>query len=405
MGAGVAGVILFAGLTFAALSISKRNSSMYLNSSFCDIYSYTIKYFFPSSPNFICKYVLVFAEPEEYMLPLETKQELAYDTADIIDTAEEQKIEGKSVTLDTDSNKFRAYMDQDSSYKETDDGISESKLNPDKGMANSKDVGDITYDNSIQEDLQNELVTDDTPVAPDGTTLPFVASNSGESEGRLAETSKINSELEGTSIDSDSLVSNTRNTNLSTDLQEGVPGSHETEYSKLSTDLPSSSIADIPIAPIDSTMFVNSEIDIGLENQVSGQEDIETIGLQVESEGRNVVNMVEVSTGQVPLDNNVTEGGPPASTLVSPLAYSFANEPNENGFSDMKWSGSFSDSNPGKFSFSTGMPAPSVVFPALQAFPGKVLVPAVVDQVQGQALAALQVLKVTFFLRQLVKSV
>lgn len=353
VGAGVAGVILFAGLTFAALSISKRNS-----------------------------------KPEEYMLPLETKQELAYDTADIDDTAEEQKIEGKSPTLDTDGSEFRAGMDQDSSsYKETDEGLSESRANSTV----------VAYDNSIQEDSQNERDTDDIPVAPEGTTPPFAASSSVESEERLAENSKINSELDEASDDSqlnNSLVSNTHSTNLSTDLQEGVPMSNEREFSKLSPGLSSSSIVDTPIAPLDSNMAVNSEIDVGLEDQVSGQEDMETIGLQVESEGFNVVKMVEVSAEQVSLENNVPEGGPSASTLVSPLAYPFANEPNEIGFDDTKWSGSFSDSNPGNFSFSSGMPAPSVVFPALQAFPGKVLVPAVVDQVQGQALAALQVLKV-----------
>ncbi|KAK1289439.1 hypothetical protein QJS10_CPB18g01582 [Acorus calamus] len=41
-----------------------------------------------------------------------------------------------------------------------------------------------------------------------------------------------------------------------------------------------------------------------------------------------------------------------------------------------------------------GKPAPSVVSAVLQVPPGKIVVPAVVDQVQGQALAALQVLKV-----------
>ncbi|KAK1267158.1 hypothetical protein QJS04_geneDACA000407 [Acorus gramineus] len=41
-----------------------------------------------------------------------------------------------------------------------------------------------------------------------------------------------------------------------------------------------------------------------------------------------------------------------------------------------------------------GKPAPSIVSAALQVPPGKIVVPAVVDQVQGQALAALQVLKV-----------
>ncbi|XP_065007535.1 uncharacterized protein LOC135583148 isoform X1 [Musa acuminata AAA Group] len=48
-----------------------------------------------------------------------------------------------------------------------------------------------------------------------------------------------------------------------------------------------------------------------------------------------------------------------------------------------------------KKSFShSGIPAPSLVYAAQQVPPGKILVPAFVDQVQGHALAALQVLKV-----------
>ncbi|KAJ8506289.1 hypothetical protein OPV22_007175 [Ensete ventricosum] len=48
-----------------------------------------------------------------------------------------------------------------------------------------------------------------------------------------------------------------------------------------------------------------------------------------------------------------------------------------------------------KKSFShSGIPAPSLIYAAQQVPPGKILVPAVVDQVQGHALAALQVLKV-----------
>ncbi|XP_028206950.1 uncharacterized protein LOC114390415 isoform X4 [Glycine soja] len=51
-------------------------------------------------------------------------------------------------------------------------------------------------------------------------------------------------------------------------------------------------------------------------------------------------------------------------------------------------------SNSGSFFSVPGIPAPLVVSTAVQVLPGKILVPAAVDQVQGQALAALQVLKV-----------
>ncbi|CAL0303379.1 unnamed protein product [Lupinus luteus] len=50
--------------------------------------------------------------------------------------------------------------------------------------------------------------------------------------------------------------------------------------------------------------------------------------------------------------------------------------------------------NSGSFFSVPGIPAPSVVSATVKVLPGKVLVPAAFDQVQGQALAALQVLKV-----------
>ncbi|KAE9617373.1 hypothetical protein Lal_00035106 [Lupinus albus] len=50
--------------------------------------------------------------------------------------------------------------------------------------------------------------------------------------------------------------------------------------------------------------------------------------------------------------------------------------------------------NSGSFFSLPGIPAPSVVSAAVKVLPGKVLIPAAFDQVQGQALAALQVLKV-----------
>ncbi|XP_042053146.1 uncharacterized protein LOC121798291 isoform X2 [Salvia splendens] len=54
----------------------------------------------------------------------------------------------------------------------------------------------------------------------------------------------------------------------------------------------------------------------------------------------------------------------------------------------------FDSTVPGNYFTSAGIPAPSLVSPALQSPPGKVLVPAIVDQPQSQAFSALQVLKV-----------
>ncbi|KAK9075358.1 hypothetical protein SSX86_003681 [Deinandra increscens subsp. villosa] len=76
------------------------------------------------------------------------------------------------------------------------------------------------------------------------------------------------------------------------------------------------------------------------------------------------------------------------------LPYTFESEKNDTDFSNNIKGTIFESVDLGKISSSASIPAPSVLSPALQTLPGKVLVPAVVDQVQGQALAALQVLKV-----------
>lgn len=91
--------------------------------------------------------------------------------------------------------------------------------------------------------------------------------------------------------------------------------------------------------------------------------------------------------------NHLNESTPFETTSVTEPTYPIANKQNmvsetiENMtiFESPPFSGSFS---------SAGIPAPSAVSKPLQITPGKVLVPAVVDQTQGQALSALQVLKV-----------
>lgn len=66
----------------------------------------------------------------------------------------------------------------------------------------------------------------------------------------------------------------------------------------------------------------------------------------------------------------------------------------KNNFKDINGRGSSVNSiDSGDVFTFVGIPAPSTTSAVLQALPRKVLVPAAVDQVQGQALAALQVLK------------
>ncbi|KAJ0970182.1 hypothetical protein J5N97_023059 [Dioscorea zingiberensis] len=78
----------------------------------------------------------------------------------------------------------------------------------------------------------------------------------------------------------------------------------------------------------------------------------------------------------------------------SAILDSKGNESDEDKIIQTNRSSLFKSLLPEKSFSSAGIPAPSVVSAALQVSPGNVLVPAVVDQVQGQAFAALQVLKV-----------
>ncbi|KAL8519322.1 hypothetical protein ACS0TY_010310 [Phlomoides rotata] len=90
------------------------------------------------------------------------------------------------------------------------------------------------------------------------------------------------------------------------------------------------------------------------------------------------------------LSGTVSSGAP----LSPELAYQSVNEDLQNEYNDNDSQSLFDSTSRGIFFTSAGIPAPSVVSAALQAPPGKVLVPAVIDQLQSQALSALQVLKV-----------
>ncbi|KAJ9679453.1 hypothetical protein PVL29_021398 [Vitis rotundifolia] len=84
-----------------------------------------------------------------------------------------------------------------------------------------------------------------------------------------------------------------------------------------------------------------------------------------------------------------------STSSMSALPYPFDYDQDVNLQTKIQRNRSFLESSIAENSFSSaGIPAPSAVSESLKVLPGQVVVPAVVDQVQGQALAALQVLKV-----------
>ncbi|KAG4187376.1 hypothetical protein ERO13_A08G099000v2 [Gossypium hirsutum] len=94
-------------------------------------------------------------------------------------------------------------------------------------------------------------------------------------------------------------------------------------------------------------------------------------------------------------DNKLNESESSQTTPVSAPAHSLTIEQSKIDCDGMKDSIPDFESPTPRSSFSpVGIPAPSAVSADLQVHPGEVLVPAVVDQFQEQALAALRVLKV-----------
>ncbi|CAH9077001.1 unnamed protein product [Cuscuta europaea] len=110
-------------------------------------------------------------------------------------------------------------------------------------------------------------------------------------------------------------------------------------------------------------------------------------------ENVNIQNMVEVPDEG---DNLISEArGSSGTVLEVTVMNQYSKELKENIYNDNKASELSYNSSISEETFpSAGIPAPSSVSAALHTLPGKVLVPAVIDQIHGQALAALQDLKV-----------
>ncbi|MFQ6630990.1 hypothetical protein Gotur_009664 [Gossypium turneri] len=245
----------------------------------------------------------------------------------------------------------------------------------------------------IQEDLQNVSALDGMPIGTGLTPIspklpesevaggPFFAPSLRESDSNL----DIGSP-EATSETKDNLfnVKETIDTNLSdpinldNDIDEGKLGSQGKENCNTSVD--SSSSSSLTNEAVTMNFSVSSKFEPILEPHSLPIDNVKTIE-SFPSEGNLEVN-------------NLNESVPSKITSMSAPAHP-KDEQREIDYKEINDSKPVLESPIPRSSFSpAGIPAPSVVSAALQVYPGKVLIPAVVDQVQGQALAALQVLKV-----------
>ncbi|KAH1107575.1 hypothetical protein J1N35_011343 [Gossypium stocksii] len=364
MGAGSAGLVLVAGISFAAMFLSNRSTS----------------------------------RPKQHLEPLTAQQEVSFDNES--EQAEENEIE-------TGTHKVL------SAPTESNGNSTENNLDNDNGtylVDSSTSNGDSASNTSlIQEDRQNvssldgeSVFLDTTPISPnlpesDAVGASSVASSLRESDSNLDIGSpEAISEIEEKLIN----VQETIDTNLSdpinldNDLNEGKLEGKENSSMSVDSSSSSNSISDPSIVGFS----VCSELEPILEPQAIPEDNLETIDSSQTEENLQSRKMslpsVEIKNASLE-DNKLNESESSQTTPVSAPAHSLTIEQSKIDYDGMKDSIPDFESPTPRSSFSpVGIPAPSAVSADLQVHPGEVLVPAVVDQFQGQALAALQVLKV-----------
>ncbi|XWS61180.1 hypothetical protein CRYUN_Cryun07bG0103600 [Craigia yunnanensis] len=349
-------------------------------------------------------YHLFTAVPKQQLEPLTAQQEvsLASDNEIASDKVEENESEtGIHEDLSTPS--------------EFNGTSTDNKLDNDNGTylvdSYTSNGNGATKTVPIQEDLQNisalhgiSVEPDITPISPKLPEPEIVGGSFVESSLRESDTNLDIDLPESTSEIEDKLI-NARETidtnlsdpiNLDTELDEGKLGSEGKENSKILVD--SSSSSSSTNEPVIVSFSVSSELEPILEPQSVPKDNLETIESSPTEENLESSKMlqfsVEIKNSSLEV-NNLNESESSETATVSATAHPLTNELSKIDYKEINDSKPVFESPIPRSSFSpAGIPAPSVVSAALQVHPGKVLVPAVVDQVQGQALAALQVFKV-----------
>ncbi|KVI07150.1 hypothetical protein Ccrd_014487 [Cynara cardunculus var. scolymus] len=355
VGAAVAGVVLVAGLAFATLSVSKRVSG-----------------------------------PKQNMETLTTHQEESLVSADQNDDViEDEGTESETAFLDDSHLEDKTGRDDDSySHEKENKTMTESEL----GQNTNKEDGEVMNNVSIQREFQEELPTDE--VQGDSVETPksnvhddsFDASNIENLDDSLvAEKLESSNKLTENPIDFniiESSVMDVKSENPDIDHQEVDAAINGLDKSTLPS--PLITLLDSQSEQVAEKVSISSQSDVILEPQLAHEEDIESISSKKDDFGNSMLFP----------EREVSGGGLSIPVPESALPYTFASEQNHIDHNDNIRRTIFDSMDFEKLSSSASVPAPSLLSPALQAVPGKVLVPAVVDQVQGQALAALQVLKV-----------
>ncbi|KAL5173712.1 hypothetical protein HKD37_16G046202 [Glycine soja] len=383
VGVGVAGVLLLSGLTFAALSLGKQTGS----------------------------------RPEQHMKPLTSQQEELLSSDDHNDEITEQGNVDNTVEQGNGKMEGQIHISGDYSSAESSNFYSDNSIVDDSDIGSqliydsknpSDGVDDATKHISVQEDLQDVSAFDNKLVFASESPVPLESENTVDSFNAygfrdfdsnpnvdtVESTPNLKENLFNVDPgdmpnydDAKPLHLNTEQHDEITSSSGSVSFGFPETYSSSGADNETGIVSVVVISELNNMIsdpkFFN---EAGQENILSALKN-ENLDLnkipQVSAEG----NEPSFEERSIP-GNDLFE-----KSSISTSANTLVDEQVRNDNYEVDEVKSES-SNSGSFFSVPGIPAPLVVSTAVQVLPGKILVPAAVDQVQGQALAALQVLKV-----------
>lgn len=362
LAAGAAGIVLVAGLTFAALSMSKRSTSV---------------------------------KVKEQMEPMTEEQENLLSSKNNQSQIVEEETGDKVGILKNSGGESEAGLNNDTSLHKQDSDSIESRITDDVVVSQSaEDVNDSfragQRDSSVSDSLVSPEAAQETPISDmtvGSFALPIGIVDSGNPSEPVAE------KISGASTSKTSTFDGKSKT-LAADLPMANLGAEE-KYNLSAKDSPvEQSILKIPVESvtsevIDSRITQKEFVDSGKGLSVKFVEQSTELSKSDVGFARNAMTFVDADDKS--LDGKISNGTTiTGSPLVPEVDYQSINGAVENDYNQTI----FDSVTPEYFFTSAGIPAPSSVPAALLSPPGKVLVPAVTDQLQSQALSALQILKV-----------
>ncbi|WVY96822.1 hypothetical protein V8G54_028973 [Vigna mungo] len=372
VGVGVAGIFLLSGIAFAAFLVSMRNGARQVK-------------------------------------PLNTHQGVLLSSDDCNDKTEnvnaDNRVEQGDINVEGHTDISRGCLSPESDkipngHRIVNDFDIESQLVRD--IHNIDDNADAIIYISVQEELQHGSVVDDGYVVPrEGT----VALNDPESETPIdsLDSYRFKDFDSSSAVDTDNSTTELKENpsfieprNMSNIDAEPLPiiCEQQDEIIGSSGNRSSATFDTLSFVADDESVPVNIDFSTQSNKTTSDPEVfLEEDDPSVSTKGNlDLNNMPQVSDKSSFEEQNFSEDDLLTKSKVSSIN-TFVDGQVKNDDNEVNKSRSES-SNPGAFYSAPGIPAPSVVSAAVEVFPGKVLVPAVVDQGQGQALAALQALNV-----------